>query len=162
MREQLKHLGFLGFFCGFLLFSGLVFCKGIERTHDLQADGVLASQQNSIIILMISSENCPYCELIKREILDPMLLDKSDQRQYLVRELHIDMGETTLNFKGKSRASDSVAWQYGASLTPTLLFLSGKGRVLHKKMIGITTPELYPFYLNDAIDLSIQRLGLIP
>ena len=55
-------------------------------------------------------------------------------------------------------APDELARRYGARLTPTVLFLDGRGRELTKPMIGINTVEFYGYYLDAAIDTARQHL----
>ena len=44
-----------------------------------------------------------------------------------------------------------------SDLIPTLILVDHNGRKLTQRMVGLTTPELYGGYLDDAIDQAQAR-----
>ncbi|MCK5361468.1 MAG: thioredoxin fold domain-containing protein, partial [Gammaproteobacteria bacterium] len=107
---------------------------------------------------VVSQADCPYCELLKREILEPMLISGEYDGRVLIRELLIDSELPVRDFDGQAIAPDALAQRYRARLTPTVLFLDDRGRELTKPMIGINTVDFYGYYLDAAIDVARERL----
>ncbi len=75
----------------------------------------------------------------------------------LMRILKIDEGYVT-DFNGQRVAVDDLAVRYGASVAPTVVLLDHQGKLLVKRLLGITTPDYYGLYLDTAIEKSRQRL----
>ncbi|MCP3663007.1 MAG: thioredoxin fold domain-containing protein [Gammaproteobacteria bacterium] len=129
------------------------------KTVDLQADTRLAKSEHLPILLLVSQEDCPFCVLIKQEILQPMIISGDYNDKLLIRELYIDAGEQVIDLRGKQRDSAEVAHDYGVSLTPTMLFLGPDGTELADRMVGIQTVEMFSYYVDSAIDEAIEKLA---
>ncbi|MES9845346.1 MAG: thioredoxin fold domain-containing protein [Candidatus Sedimenticola sp. PURPLELP] len=128
--------------------------EGIAEAQNLALD----ARTGLPIMVLVSQDHCPYCVQIKREILKPMLKAEDFKDELLIRELYIDLGTKVTDFQGKLRPSADLARDYGASLTPTLLFLGPDGKELAKRIVGINTPELFYFYVESAIKKSIAQM----
>ena len=144
-----------------LLLAGqaLATTPGVSPVEDLAALGERARHGRMPILLVVSRDDCPYCKLLKREILEPMLLSGDYSGRVLIRELLVDSYAPVRDFDGETVSSDAVASRYGARLTPTVLFLDHRGRELAEPMIGINTVEFYGHYLDATIDAARVRLG---
>ncbi len=123
----------------------------IQEVSSFAAEGKLAESEDRIIMLLVSQVHCPYCVLIKKDIIHPMIRGGDHADKLLIRELFIDRGGKIQGFDGKSISSMEFAKQHGASFTPTLLFLDPQGNELVERMIGINTPEMYFYYVDQAI-----------
>lgn len=111
-----------------------------------------------MILLLVSQEDCPFCQQIKEEVLLPMIKGGDHQDTLLIRELFIDFDYQVRDFSGQWVSGNTLARRYGAWMTPSLLFLDLEGRELTKKMIGIQTPEYFYFYLDQSIREALGRL----
>ncbi|OOZ37742.1 thioredoxin family protein [Solemya velesiana gill symbiont] len=131
---------------------------GIAEARNLATD----ARTGVPIMLLMSQDHCPYCVLIKREIINPLILSGDYENELVIRELFIDLGTDVTDFQGKRRPSAELAHEYGADLTPTLLFLGPEGEELTERIIGITSPELFPLYLEAAIKSAITALKKNP
>jgi len=127
----------------------------IPEVSNFFVEGQRASEENRIIMLLISQTYCPYCELIKEEIIYPMIRGKDHANRLLIRELHTDKSAHIRNFDGTVLSARSFAKQHKASLTPTLLFLDGRGNELTERLVGINTPEMYFYYVDEAIKKAL-------
>ncbi|MCB1758957.1 MAG: thioredoxin fold domain-containing protein [Gammaproteobacteria bacterium] len=127
----------------------------MTEVTDFSADGRIAKRNGTPILLLVSQDHCPYCDQIKREILGPMLASGEYDHKIMIREVYIDLGAQVTDFSGERQAASSFMLSYRVYLTPTLLFLDGEGRELTKRMVGIQTPELYPFYVDRAVDEAV-------
>ena len=131
---------------------------GVSHAENFAALGDRARSGHMPILLVVSQEDCPYCELLKREILEPMLISGEYDGRVLIRELLIDSALPVRDFDGQAITPDALAQRYRARLTPTVLFLDDRGRELTKPMIGINTVDFYGYYLDAAIDAARARL----
>ena len=125
---------------------------------NITADSQKARRDGRVILLLVSQEECPFCMLIKQEILGPMIKNGDYAQQLLIRELMIDQGSEVLDFKGNIKSGSDLALQYGVGLTPTLLFLDADGKELTKRMIGIQTPEMFYYYVDESVQKAITLL----
>lgn len=114
-----------------------------------------AAHPNEVIVLMVSQENCGYCVRVKEDYLKPLL--KSANHPPL-RLLHLDKSSEVIDFDGTSRSGSLIASRLGGRFTPTLLFVDAKGNPVHEPIVGLTTPDYYGYYLDQAIADSRQRL----
>jgi thioredoxin-related protein len=129
---------------------------------NLQADGESARKARKAILLLVSQEECSYCIQIKREVIGPMIRSGDYEDRLLIRELLLDGVSTVIDFQGVARDSHNVAYDYQASVTPTLLFLDADGKELTAKMVGISTPDMYYYYVDQSIQEAIEALGSRP
>ena len=121
---------------------------------DLQRLG--ASDPQEVIVLMISQDNCGFCVRVKEDYIKPMLASDNHPP---VRILHLGKNQQVVDFDGETRAADSIANRLGGRFTPTLLFVDAKGNTVHDPIVGLTTPEYYGYYLDEAIADSRKRLN---
>ena len=126
----------------------------ITKASNLQQD----ASTGLPMLLLISQEHCPFCVLIKQDILGPMILAGDYSEELLIRELFIDLHTSVVDFNGTTRDSAEFAHTYGVNLTPTLLFLGPDGKELTKRIIGINTPEMFFFYVDASIQEAIKAL----
>ena len=123
----------------------------IQEVSSFVTEGKLAESEGRIIMLLVSQVHCPYCVLIKKDIIHPMIRGGDHADKLLIRELFIDRGGNIEGFDGQPISSMKFAKQHGASFTPTLLFLDPQGNELAERMVGINTPEMYFYYIDQAI-----------
>ena len=130
----------------------------IQRVRDFPELAERAARERRVILLLVSQKTCPYCHLIKEEIIRPMILGGDFKDQILIRELFMDNGEMIVDFQKKQQEARDFVREYGVSVTPTLLFLGADGKQLEEKMTGINTVEMYWYYLSQSIQKAIDRL----
>jgi len=159
MRSILRHFAFI--FVGLaLIFMPVVNAsEDLPRYLDGQVEADNARRDRLPILLMVSLSDCPYCEKLKGEILNPMMLSGDYDAKVLIRELLVDEGEEVVDFGGDAVPAMQLAKRYGPVLAPTLLFLDPQGREIAQKIRGITTLDFYSFYLDQAIEEARARLS---
>ncbi len=151
--------------CMFSLASGLAEAAEGESepripvATDFSADGATAKAQSAPILLLVSQHYCSFCKQIKRDILHPMIKAGDYQGQLLMRELFIDQQPKVIDFHGKPQRSASISRSYGVNLTPTLLFLGPEGEELSRRIVGYYTPEMFFYYVDEAIKEAIEKLS---
>ena len=155
----------LGFPVGWCLFGLSLWGSAlaqVQQATDLAADGAMGRDRGLVILLMLSQEHCGWCDLLKREQLLPMLKSGRYEERVLIRELRIDPGDQVQDFAGQPLGGARFASRYGVYVAPTLLFLGPDGRELSRRIVGINTPELFGWYLDQAIDEARQALAESP
>lgn len=136
-----------------------VSAAGVPLAENLHAEGLQAERDCKPLLLEFSASSCSYCQLLEEEVLNPTLLDRDYDRRVLMRKVLIDSAQRLMDFDGKHSISASqLADRYKVHVTPTLLFVDSRGQELAKRMIGVTTLELYGGYLDAALDISQENL----
>lgn len=130
----------------------------LVEARDLFIDGQAAQSNGQVILLLVSQEYCSFCEQIKREVIRPIIRSGSYDNRLMIRELMLDGGSDIVDFEGNQQESQAFAFGYRVGLTPTLLFLSPNGQELAPKMVGIQTPEMYYYYVDESIQQALQTL----
>lgn len=153
MRDFLARLSLLT-----LLFMSIPLqAVELPLLTDLKKDSQLADSH--FLLVLISQPNCSYCRLIEEDILKPMQASGRYDDQLLFRNLIINDGYKLIDLDGHQLSANQFALRYSSSLTPTLLFINpADGSELTDKMIGITTVDMYGFYVDKAIDKAHRQL----
>jgi thioredoxin-related protein len=151
----------LKLFLGVVLLLGLSVNAAAEKLRqvpqlsDLKSVSEQARKLNLPILLVVSQHHCPFCQQLKREVLDPMMLSGQYTDKVVMVELLMDDETNIINREGKSVYPGSVIADYKVWVTPTLLFIDYQGKEVEKRMIGVNTIEMYGFYLDQAIDAAL-------
>jgi len=130
----------------------------LTEAGDLQALGQAARRAGVPVLLMFASEECPYCERLEAEVLGPMTLAGDDPRRVLIRKVMLETADDVRDFQGRTISTDELARRKGVGMVPTLYLLDGDGRQLVPKIVGYTSPDFYPAYLDQAIDVARELL----
>ena len=145
----------------FILFSQVLCADGYERLlylKDFQKLGQRACQENKVMVIMVTRENCPYCTKLKKLIFIPEVKHGELNDKWLLRDLRIDAGMTHIDFNGKKVNSVDYARSIKATLTPTVLFLDKDGKEIGKRIVGIGGAlEFYDFYLKKSINQALEN-----
>ncbi len=130
----------------------------IPRFQDFRRLGARARREGRLLVVLVSQHDCPYCMLIKSEIIRPMIKARDFGDSILLGELFMDQGEWVTDFRGRRVPAADFVRDYGVAVTPTLLFLGPDGKELAKKMVGINTVEMYFHYVSESIEEALRRL----
>lgn len=130
----------------------------IKSSRDLQQLGRQAAQEKKVIFLEMSASYCGYCKTLEEHIIKPMLRSGDYDHYVLFRKMDIDSHLTITDFDGNKTSPAQYAYQVNASLTPTLLFIDGRGKEVSKRIIGINTLEMYGQYVDDALLQGHQKI----
>ena len=130
----------------------------IAEGVDFAWDARTAKNEKRLIMLLVSQDHCPYCVLIKEEIIYPMIRGGDYRDEIMIREIFIDLDRKTRDFEGNSITAKEFADKYGADFTPTLLFLDASGKELVKRLVGINTVEMYFYYIDESIKKALQKM----
>ena len=132
---------------------------GLEPVRDLGADARLARERGLPILMVVSQHHCPFCDLLREEVLLPMVRSGDYVDRVILRELFLDGEQQLRDFDGRSVGPEALADRYRTFLTPTLLFLDPRGKELTDRILGINTVEFYGYYLDASILEAYTRLN---
>ena len=133
----------------------------VTKSKDLYADGQLAHSRHLPLLIMFSMDGCTYCDLVREDFLEPMLLSGEYDDRVIIRIVKVDDFDTLRDFDGKPITADELALRYRAVVAPTVVFVDYRGHQLAERLIGISTPDFYGGDLDDAIALSLSRLRTV-
>lgn len=131
----------------------------IQHVKNFESLKQQARQSGKVILLEMSASYCGYCRTLEEEIIKPMLRS-GDYQQVLIRKLDIDSHYPMQDLQGKQSSPFEFSSKMGVYVTPTLLFLDGKGKEVGERVIGVNTLELYGGYVDNSLQqgmLSIQN-----
>lgn len=163
----------LGFFMQIALFISLLFAGfsavgeapgrdsyifSVPFSSNLQSDGELVRNRRIPMILMFSADDCPYCIVMESDHLVPLLRNREYDELVLIRKIHLDSTERIDSFSGDEITPVSLGNSYGVWLTPTLLFLDGKGREVQKRIIGLGVRDFVNGEIDELILGAIAKL----
>ena len=142
-------------------FFGLFSKESIKmpEAQNLQKDGELSRAEKRPIVLYVSASWCDYCEVLKQEILNPVM--KSGEYQDVIfRNAILDSTTPFYGFDGKKvDQRDYMYDRYKTEVTPTLVFVDPDGNETYEKIAGYANLEFYSFYLEQGINATYMALG---
>ncbi len=130
----------------------------VPAVSDLQAEGVQAQQQRLPIALIFSAQRCGYCAELKHDFIEPMLVSGQYTNKVLFRVVELEEGRWLHDFDGRDLSVYDIADRYGVKVTPTVVLVDAAGAPLGQKLVGLSTPDYYGAYLDDAIDRADEML----
>lgn len=148
------------FLLGALLLAGASRASAVElqQVRDFESAAETMRDRQLPMLLLFSASYCGYCQIIKSDFLKPMLISGDYRDKVLIRYIETDQDGRLRDFNGESVDIDTFSARYNVSFTPTVVFLDANGHQLTEKMVGLTTPDYYGAYLDDAIEAARKRL----
>jgi thioredoxin-related protein len=131
----------------------------LQQTTDLQQLGKQVAATGKPLLLMFSQHDCAFCIKLKREVIEPMLRNSAYRERLIMRELMIDEMGTLVNFSGEATTGSELFERYGMVVTPTIVLVDSTGREIAKRQTGVNTIEMYPWYLDQAIEAAVAVLA---
>ena len=130
----------------------------VPQAFDFEQDAEHARRVGVPLLVMVASETCSYCELLKREVIRPMIISRAYEDKILIRELMLESA-AVVDFDGALIPADEFARRYKARLTPTVLLLGPDGTELVPRTVGISNIEFYGYYLDQSIEQASAALN---
>lgn len=134
----------------------------IPLATDLQADGRLSRSRRVPIVVLFSLPRCPYCEIVRRSHLAPMLRDPRESGRVIIRQLDIGGDEPVVGFDGSRTTHGAIARAHGVRAAPVVAFWDGEGKAIAEPLKGMLLPDFYAAYLEAAIESARERLAARP
>lgn len=131
----------------------------IPLATDFQADGRLSRERREPIVVLFSLPGCPYCEIVRRSHLAPMLRDPRSAGRAIIRQVDVGVEEPVAGFGGERTTHAAIARAHGVRFAPVVAFWDGEGRVLADPLKGMLLPDFYGAYLEGAIASARAKLA---
>ena len=111
-----------------------------------------ARREKKIIMLEMSASYCGFCKTLEKYMIKPMLRSGDYTQNVLIRKLDIDSYYPMQDLSGQPSTPSKIAYKLGVELTPTLLFLDGRGQEVSERIVGVNTLELFGGYVDAALE----------
>lgn len=141
-----------------LIGAALAAASNVPEVENLQQDGRHSAERGLPILVAFTASNCTFCVKLEQDFLEPMLKSGDYADRVIIRTLTIDRPQMIRDFDGGEELPRTIAARYGVALTPTVLLLGPDGEELTDRMIGLTTPDYYGAYLDQAIATARKKL----
>lgn len=130
----------------------------LPAATDLAADANESRSRRVPILLFFDRDDCPYCDRALREHLVPMRAEPPWRDDALFRQVEVNRDHPVVGFDGRPTTHRALAHRYGATLTPTVIVVDGRGEPLADAVVGLLTADFYGAYLDDALKQGLARL----
>lgn len=119
---------------------------GLPRPGSLRAEIDQAALSRKALVLMVSLDGCPYCELVRRSYLAPLLATGQP-----VVQIELALPLPLVDARGLASTHALVSSSMGIRLAPTVLFLGRGGAELAPRLSGVASPDFYGAYLQERV-----------
>ncbi len=127
----------------------------LPAIDNLQQQAAEAQAAGKPLVLMFSLPECPYCKVVRRNYLGPLLREPNPP---VIRELTMTSRQSIHDYDGSWTTPAAIAKRYGVSVAPTLVFVDGAGEMLVEPLVG-GDHQFYVAYLDRAFDESHKKLA---
>lgn len=131
---------------------------GVPYATDLRRDAALAGEKDGIVLVMFSAEHCRYCEQVLNEFLLPLTRLPDYQAKLVLRRVDTRSRSALRGFDGGITDQRRFAREQGVRVVPTLMLFAPDGRRLGAPMVGLTTPDYYGYFLDQAILQAVETV----
>jgi len=131
----------------------------VPAAQDLADLAKDARRTGAPILLVFTAEDCEYCERLESEVLGPMRLAGVEPARVIVRKVVVEDYEKLRDFQGHTLSAGSYARRHQVHVTPTIALVNADGETLVPNIIGYQSPDLFPAYLEQAIDVSRELIS---
>lgn len=129
---------------------------------DLAADVQRSVQDKQPLVVMFSSDGCPYCEAVSH-YLAALVDNPAYQGRARVRLVETQDGDTELlDFAGQRRSHAAFADAQGVGFVPIVRFFGPKGERLAPDLVGLGLEDFYLPYLLENVDAARAKLQMLP
>lgn len=128
--------------------------QGLPLSVSLLQELAAAAQAGHPLVVMVSLERCPWCDVVRDHYLVPMR-----QREGL-RVVQLDMQgkQTTHDVDGKPIAHGALVRRWNVKIAPTLVFLDGQGNEVADRLEGGGS-DFYSAYLDQRLEQARQAVS---
>ena len=131
----------------------------LEIADDLAAAGRLSAQRGAPIMLVFTLPDCPYCARARKDHLEPLRASPVYGAKVIIREIEAGNQRGSLrDFEGKATTHGDFARRYEVRHVPTVVVVDAQGKPLADPIVGLTLPDFYSLYLEQAIDRARLQL----
>lgn len=122
----------------------------LPMARDFAREARQAQGRAPVFVVLVSQPDCRYCDQIRAAYLQPLLRHKP--ARLVLREVGLTSSKPLRDFAGGGTTQKEFAHRYQVKVTPTVLFLDGRGLPLARPLPGADTAGFYGAYLQSALD----------
>jgi len=130
----------------------------VPWARDLKQDAAAARAVHGVVLLIFVGTECSYCETALNDFLIPMSGNANYLAKVVMRRVDSSGFRDLKDFRGRKMSHRQFSGDQGVRLTPTVRVFDSTGREVAKPVIGITTPDYYGYYLDEAIDQGVAKV----
>ena len=131
---------------------------GVPVARDFQADAAQARARRVPILVLVEAKDCVYCRRVLDEFLIPMSRNADYQAKVILRRVTTRSPLVLVDFSGRRVSQAAFVKAHGVKFTPTVLLLGPDGEELVEPLVGLSTPDYYGAFLDQAIDGAREKL----
>jgi thioredoxin-related protein len=113
----------------------------MKNATNLMLDGEKAAKNKQNILVLTHLDDCPYCHLVRDEVLNPMS-KLADYNYIIMRQIDAHSFEDLVDFDGSMIDGSSFITNHKIDFFPTLLLFNPQGKIL-EKVIGVSNIDYY-------------------
>lgn len=132
--------------------------EAVPMARNLSQDGALAKKMNGVVLVLFSADYCRYCDTVLHDYLEPMSRLDDYKDKVVMRKVEISSYDSLLDFRGNKTPHRHFAGDTGVRMVPTVAVFDHKGRMLAKPVVGLSIPDYYGQYLDDAIQAGLDKV----
>lgn len=125
----------------------------LPLSQSLPQELAAAARNRQPLVVMVSLERCPWCEVVREHYLAPMR-----EREGL-RVVQIDMlgKQNTHDIDGEPTTHGALVRRWEVKIAPTLVFLNGDGKEVAGRLEGGGS-DFYSVYLDQRLEQARQAM----
>ncbi len=108
-----------------------------------------ALRRRRALVVLASTEGCPWCRLVRQSYLAPLLAEGQP-----VVEIDIRGRQAMIDFGGAPGTQAEFAAARRLRIAPTVLFIGQDGREIAPRLAGVPLPDFYGAYLQERLDAA--------
>ncbi len=112
-----------------------------------------ALQAHLPLVVLVSLEGCPHCELARNAHLAPLR-----RRGQPVVQVDWRSPRRLQDFSGAAHTHDAMVRQWRILVAPTVLFFGADGREIAPRLAGGVLPDFYGAYLEARLETARKNL----
>lgn len=127
----------------------------LPSPRSLRQAALAAAARGHGLVVMVTLDGCPYCEVVRKHHLLPLLK---------VGKLHavqVDMRDRSSQmegFDGRQQSPAQWAREWRAGVAPTVLFFEASGQEVAERMEGAGLADFYGAYLAQRLSQAATKV----
>jgi len=126
----------------------------LPQPGSLLAELQAALGRGRALVVLASTEGCPWCKLVRENYLAPLIGEGQP-----VLEIDV-LGTAALqDFAGAPTTQASFATALRLRVTPTVLFFGRGGTEAAGRLVGVPSTDFYGAYLQERLDAANRAVA---
>jgi len=130
----------------------------IPVVQDFTLEARAAQTRQLPILVLFMSPDCSYCERVLQEFLLPMQRNAEYRSKVIMRQVDVGSDDNLRDFTGAVTTQMAYAGRNKVQMVPTIKLFDAQGRELTQALVGLSTPDFYGGYLDQAIDEALAKV----